>query len=233
MNSLAPYEWLLSIETSTNVCSVALHYQGRLIAFSELHQEKMHSSRLTLLIEELLNHCQLSITELSAVAISAGPGSYTGLRIGVSTAKGICFGLNIPLLAVDSLHAFSYGVAQQSIVPEQVLLCPCVDARRMEIYRAVWQAEGKCLLTSEPHVLQPSSFAEFSQYTLWLFGSGAEKTYATIEHPRKYLLPHLTPSARFVGEVALAHPHLVDLAYFEPYYVKPVYTTVPKKPANG
>lgn len=176
------------------------------------------------MIDELLRHSDLTMQSLTAVAISEGPGSYTGLRIGISTAKGICFALGIPLLAVDTLQAMCYGVATQSIVPWEVLLCPCVDARRMEIYRAVWDAKGNCLLPSEPHVLQADSFAAFGNRPLWLFGSGAEKTFTVIEYADKYLLSNVQPSARFVGELALKMPRPVDVAYFEPQYIKPFYT---------
>lgn len=218
---------LLSIETSGATCSVALHGNGQLIAYAELHQEKSHSGRLTLMIDELLRHCDLTMQSLTAVAVSEGPGSYTGLRIGISTAKGICFALGIPLLAADTLQAMSHGIASQSILSDKVLLCPCIDARRMEIYRSVWDAEGNCLLASEPHVLQADSFAAFGSRPLWLFGSGAEKTFATIEHPDKHLLPNIQPSARFVGELALKMPRPVDIAYFEPHYIKPFY--IPQK----
>lgn len=212
---------LLSIETSGITCSVALHRNRRLIAYTELNQEKSHSGRLTLIIDELLRHSDLTMRQLTAVAVSEGPGSYTGLRIGISTAKGICFALGIPLLSVDTLQAMCYGVMAQSILPENVLLCPCVDARRMEIYRAVWDAHGQCLLSSEPHVLQADSFAMFSNRSLWFFGSGAAKTLAAVHHPDKHLLANIQPSARFVGEIALQYPCPVDIAYFEPRYIKP------------
>lgn len=217
-------EILLSIETSGASCSVAVHMGRHLAACGELNIEKSHSGRLTLLIEELLGHCELTTHDLTAVAVSEGPGSYTGLRIGVSTAKGLCFALNIPLLAVDTLQAMSYGVAAQSIVPAEVLLCPCIDARRAEIYRAVWSPTGECLLPSEPHILQADSFAAFADRPLWLFGSGAAKTFTAVEHPSKHLLPDVKPSARFVGELALQYPRAVDVAYFEPQYIKPFYT---------
>ncbi len=217
------------METSGASCSVALHHNDRMIAYAELNQEKSHSGRLTLLIEELMRHSELPMQALTAVAVSQGPGSYTGLRIGISTAKGLCFALGIPLLAVDTLQAMCYGVAVQSIVPEDVLLCSCVDARRMEVYRAVWDAAGACLLPAEPHVLQADSFAAFANRPLWLFGSGAEKTFAAIEHPQKYMLPNVQPSARFVGELALKYPRKVDVAYFEPLYIKPFYAPPPRQ----
>lgn len=220
---------LLSIETSGASCSAALHDRTEMIAYAELNREKAHSGRLTLLIGQLLDHADLTARDLTAVAVSAGPGSYTGLRIGVSTAKGLCFALNIPLLAADTLQAMAYGVAVQKIVPREVLLCPCIDARRAEIYRSVWDAEGNCLLPAEPHVLQADSFAEFADRPLWLFGSGAEKTFATINHPDKYLLAGIKPSARFIGELALKQPRYVDTAYFEPYYIKPFYAKPPTK----
>ncbi|MCS7017561.1 MAG: tRNA (adenosine(37)-N6)-threonylcarbamoyltransferase complex dimerization subunit type 1 TsaB [Cytophagales bacterium] len=230
MEHTTAHHVLLSLETSGSSCSVALHQNGRLIAYAELHQEKSHSGRLTLLIEELLRHSNLSPQNLTAVAVSAGPGSYTGLRIGVSTAKGLCFALGIPLLAVDTLQAMSYGVAAQGIVPPEVLLCPCIEARRMEIYRAIWDAAHHCLLPAEPHILTPHSFDDFSTRPLWLFGSGAEKTFATIQHPNKYWLPHVQPSARFIGELALRAPQVVDIAYFEPQYIKPFYTPAQQAP---
>lgn len=221
---------LLSIETSGATCSVALHRNGQLIAYTELNQEKSHSGRLTLMIDELLRHSDLTMQSLTAVAVSEGPGSYTGLRIGISTAKGICFALGIPLLSVDTLQVMSSGIASQSVLPENVLLCPCVDARRMEIYRAIWTAAGECLLPAEPHVLQTDSFEAFTDRPLWLFGSGAAKTFEAVAHPDKYLLPDVQPSARFVGELALKIPRPVDVAYFEPQYIKPFYT--PQKQAK-
>src|SRR6476620_9564121 len=130
---------ILSLETSAKVCSVAIHDGGKLIATSEIHIEQSHASKLAVLIEEVKNKAGIEFRQLNAVAISGGPGSYTGLRIGTSTAKGLCYSLDIPLLAVSTLHVLAYEATKVLPDVETMLLCPMLDARRMEVYT--------CLLT--------------------------------------------------------------------------------------
>ena len=123
---------ILSLETSAKVCSVAIHDGGKLVATSEIHIEQSHASKLAVLIEEVKNKAGIEFNQLKALAISSGPGSYTGLRIGTSTAKGFCFALNIPLISIGSLELLAFQMKEQN--PQSAYLCPMIDARRMEVY---------------------------------------------------------------------------------------------------
>ncbi|PTB94068.1 tRNA (adenosine(37)-N6)-threonylcarbamoyltransferase complex dimerization subunit type 1 TsaB [Marivirga lumbricoides] len=195
---------ILSIETATSICSVAVHQEGRLLASAELYLEKSHSSSLSLLIEQLISHCDLHLADLNAIAVSGGPGSYTGLRIGLSTAKGLCYALDIPLIAVSSLDAMSFHV--QHYGPEQNgLLVPMIDARRMEVF---YKALSPSLKEIEPLsnlILEENSFDKFTEKysTLYLFGNGAEKAYKLYQQKGNFkILEDVNPSAKFLGHLA-------------------------------
>lgn len=220
---------LLSIETSGEVCSVALHQGGQLLAYTELHQEKSHAERLTLAIEQLLALVQRPMHHLAAVAVSGGPGSYTGLRIGVSTAKGLCFALNIPLLAVNTLQAMAAAAAPWVRHP-QALLCPMLDARRQEVYMALYDTQLSEKQATTAHILGPESLAEvLAVQPVYVFGNGAAKALKVIHSPQLVALPPVFPSARHIGQLAWQQPQQVDVVYFEPNYLKPFYSTGLKK----
>lgn len=216
---------LLSLETATDVCSVALHEMGgRLLAAHHLYTDRSHADRLSVLVEQLFSNAGISATQLSGVAISEGPGSYTGLRIGTSLAKGICYALDIPLLAVPTLAALAQAARSQ--LPEQqtpAYFIPLLDARRMEVYTAVFDQEGQEQQPVAAQVLAEDCFVPWLTRPAYFFGDGLPKSRPFLEHPNAHLLPSLQPTAEAVGLLALqkyAAGDTADLAYFEPFYLK-------------
>jgi tRNA threonylcarbamoyladenosine biosynthesis protein TsaB len=214
---------IISLETSTNVCSVALHKDAQLISCSEILVQKSHSSLLTVMIQQCVEQAGFGIEDLSAVAVSAGPGSYTGLRIGSSVAKGLCFSLDIPFIAIDTLEAMAVLVSE--FVEPNCLLCPMIDARRMEVYYSLLDKSGKVFISSIPKVLDVDSFsAEMEKHELVFFGNGSEKfsSLIGIKHNAKFL-NGIYPSAKGVGVLAAKKFELSDFEntiYFEPNYLK-------------
>ena len=226
---------LLSLETSSPICSVALHRLAdkSLVGQSELRLEKSHSTHLTVLIEQLIANSGHSLTDLAAVAVSDGPGSYTGLRIGAAAAKGLCFALDIPLLAVGTLPALAHQVAARTPRPDTYIYAPMLDARRQEVYTAVYDAAGRELMAPTPLILTPEALAEqLARHAVLCFGSGAAKFQPLVlADPNAVFLPAIQPSAVSVGELAVAayeRRAFEDVAYYEPFYLKEVYTTTPK-----
>jgi len=226
---------LLSLETSSPICSIALHKveDGRLLGQSELRLEKSHSTHLTVLIEQLLANTGYTLRDLAAVAVSDGPGSYTGLRIGAAAAKGLCFALDIPLLAVGTLPALAHQVAARMPRAESWLYCPMLDARRQEVYTALYHADGRPELLPTNLVLDADSLAEhLAHHSLLFFGSGAAKFQPLVAaSPNAAFLSDVQPSAISTGELALGayqRQEFQDVAYYEPFYLKEVYTTTPK-----
>ena len=213
---------ILSIETSTSVCSVALHQEGRLVATSEVHRDQSHASKLAPLIDEVLKMSGHLPGDLQAVAISSGPGSYTGLRIGTSTAKGLCYSLNIPLIAVDTLSLMAAQV--NSVNLNNAMLCPMIDARRMEVYCTIVDAELQVLHPVEAKVIDGNSFLDFlDQGQLIFYGNGASKCRPVIQHKNALFLENVFPSASMLGILAfekLRNGDIVDLVSFEPFYLK-------------
>ena len=226
---------LLSLETSSSVCSVALHRitDGSLIGQSELRLDKSHSTHLTILIEQLLKNTGYQLADLAAVAVSDGPGSYTGLRIGAAAAKGLCFALDIPLVAVSTLRALAAQVAAGTARPENYLFCPMLDARRQEVYAAIYRHEGQEVLAPTPLILDADTLAEqLAQHSVLFFGNGAARFRAVLaESTQAGFLAGIEPSAVAVGALAIAAYHrqeFQDVAYYEPFYLKEVYTTTPR-----
>ncbi|MEN7551348.1 tRNA (adenosine(37)-N6)-threonylcarbamoyltransferase complex dimerization subunit type 1 TsaB [Rapidithrix thailandica] len=215
---------ILSIETSTTVCSIAVHRDHQLLALQELHLERSHSSYLAELVENTIRYAGGTMKDVQAVAISEGPGSYTGLRIGTSTAKGLCYTLGIPLVAVSTLKAMACEVASyQWEWPSDVLLCPMLDARRMEVYTALYTMGLEEVEKVHPKVVDETSFGEYKDKTLVLFGNGAAKCKEVLNGDSFQLVEGITPSAKFIGELAiqkLEKEEVVDMAYFEPFYLK-------------
>lgn len=213
---------ILSIETSTPVCSVALHNEGKLIALSETHLEQAHAAKLGLLIDQLKALTGMDFSQLKAVAVSSGPGSYTGLRIGVSLVKGLCMALKIPLISVDTLDVMSFQVS--SINSSQTLYCPMIDARRMEVYCKVLSGEGEVIQPVEAKIIDEHSFHDLlGNGKIQFFGNGAEKCKAVIVHPNADFIKDVTPSAKAVGVLAFKKytlNQLEDLVRFEPFYLK-------------
>jgi len=214
---------ILSIETSTDVCSVALHRDGELFACYNIVKEKSHASTITLLIQHLLTETGIDKKQLSAVAVSKGPGSYTGLRIGVSTAKGLCFALGIPLIGVSTLTAMAQQIAVFNY--NHYMLCPMIDARRMEVYCSIYKPDLTVAYPTTAEVLNDDSFRDIvSENKVIFFGNGSEK-FKTIPtfHQQKIFIDAIYPSAQSVGIVAFKkylQSEFEDVAYFEPYYLK-------------
>ncbi|MCU0390124.1 MAG: tRNA (adenosine(37)-N6)-threonylcarbamoyltransferase complex dimerization subunit type 1 TsaB [Thermoflexibacter sp.] len=218
---------ILSIETSTEVCSVALHSDNKLLAYSELFTEKSHSSALTLLIEDIIKNTQKEMKDLQGIVLSQGPGSYTGLRVGTSVAKGLCYALNIPLYAVNTLLAMSY-VASKMIFNQPVYLCPMIDAKRMEVFSMLTNPDLEIIKPVEALVLTTESFTEIlANQVIVIFGDGANKCKKIIPNENLLLLENIYPSAKAIGDLFfLQKAQEVSIAYFEPFYLKEVYTKV-------
>jgi tRNA threonylcarbamoyladenosine biosynthesis protein TsaB len=227
---------LLSLETSSTVCSVALHRDAQLLGASELQIEKSHSSHITVMINQLVENCGATLKQLDAIAVSGGPGSYTGLRIGSATAKGICYALDKPLISVSTLHSLALQVIKTTPNPEQYLFCPMLDARRMEVYTCLLDHQLNEVLPIEPIVLDADTFAEqLQRKPIIFFGSGAGKLKQFHEENKQALfIDDVVLSAKPMGELALQKYNeqaFEDVAYYEPFYLKDVYITSSKPKA--
>ena len=222
---------LLSIDSATKVCSVALHEDGNLLASQHLYIDKSHSGLLTVLIEHVLQYTGNKMANLSAVAVSEGPGSYTGLRIGASAAKGLCFALDIPMVTVGTLEAMAQGMSRYA--EEGSLLCPMIDARRMEVYCLLAKNTAEVVSNPQAKIIDENSFREeLEAQKIYFFGDGAAKCMPLLgEHRNARFIKEIVPSAVYVGEIGwqkfLAND-LADVAYFEPYYLKEFYSPKPK-----
>ena len=214
--------YILSLETSTKVSSVALHNKGVLVGSQQLHIDKSHSGLLTVMIDDLLKCCGVNLEDLDAVAVSNGPGSYTGLRIGLSTAKGICFGIDKPLITLNTLDILEAEV--RKYVTDNSRLCPMLDARRMEVYTQLSEADGETIVDMHPKVIDENSFhAELNEGTIWFFGSGAAKCRPIISHSNARFVEGIEPLASNMGALAykaFQENEFADLAYAEPIYLK-------------
>ncbi len=215
---------ILSIETATKVCSVALYFEAQMVATQTLLVEKSHAESLILTIEHLLAISPYTKKALAAVAISSGPGSYTGLRIGTTTAKGLCYALEIPLIAINTLEAMAHGM--QPYNTSRALLCPMIDARRMEVYCLLADAHGKVLEAPYPQVIDNDSFQSWlADYEVIFFGDGAEKCKPFLSHHSKaFFIDHIYPAAHHIGSLAylkFQQAAFENSAYFEPAYLKP------------
>ena len=215
---------ILHIETSTELCSVALSQGNSLLAVNENFEGRNHATMLTPFIGNLLCENSVSIRQLHAIAVSSGPGSYTGLRIGLSTAKGLCYGGNIPLIAVSTLHAMSLGLMQQRDVPVTALLSPMIDARRMEVYTALYDTNGRQMKHISAEIINEHSLTQWlDAYQIFFFGNGAAKCRTAITHPNALFADDFLHSSRYMIQPALQAYHdnqFEDTAYFEPFYLK-------------
>lgn len=213
---------ILSLETSTNVCSVALHADGVLKCIVEMHEDHVHASKLAVLADHLFHASGIERTQLSCVAVSAGPGSYTGLRIGVSTAKGLCYALGIPLIGVGTLELMAFSMRRFNF--SGGMLCPMIDARRMEVYCMLEDAAGQVLMNPQARVIDGVSFAtELEAGPVIFFGDGASKCREVITHGNATFVDGVHPSAAALGTVAYGEfvaGRFADLAMFGPVYLK-------------
>jgi tRNA threonylcarbamoyladenosine biosynthesis protein TsaB len=225
--------YILQIETATTVCSVALAKDGEVIDFKQLDERNIHAEIITLFIDELITGADLQYKDIDAVAVSSGPGSYTGLRIGVSTAKGLCFAIDKPLIAVETLAAMAQGIIAEGNVDNQTLLCPMIDARRMEVYTALFDAKGKVVKPTSAEIIDQDSFAEQLQHNkILFFGDGAEKCREVLSvSPNAQFISGFANSATYLTKRAFekfSNSEFEDVAYFEPYYLKDFLVTKPK-----
>jgi len=223
---------ILQIESATAVCSVALSVDGITLAVKEEQGQNLHASRLTLFIEELLNSCQMKFNELDAISVSKGPGSYTGLRIGVSTAKGLAYALGIPLIAVETLKMMAAGFVFEN--PDfSGLVCPMIDARRMEVYTALFKSSIENILPTAAEIIDDTSFKNLlSTNSIVFLGDGAAKCEAAIQDQNATFSLDNFNSAKYMSALsfeAFQQKDFVDVAYFEPFYLKDFVVTQPKK----
>lgn len=225
---------ILSIETATAVCSVALHRDGELLGSQALHLQRSHSEYLAVLIKDIVNYAGYELKDLEIIALSKGPGSYTGLRIGTATAKGLCYALDIPLLAINTLEAMAVGVSKY-YYDSDTLLCPMIDARRMEVYCLF--ADSKLNILSGTKAIVVDEFVFKSQLEaqkVIFFGNGANKCEAVLgQYSNAKFIANVYPSAVNIGMAAsemVKRKELTveDLAYFEPYYLKDFQSKKPK-----
>lgn len=214
---------ILSIETSGEKCSVAVHNSNTLLASAAETEPRSHAAKLAVLIKQAVNEAGISKSQLSAVAVSAGPGSYTGLRIGVSTAKGICYALGIPLVSVNTLDVLIEQAKQSRLVKTQ-LLCPMIDARRMEVYCKVVDSENHEVQGMRSVVVDEFTFAQLlDEYSILFFGNGASKCQQVIRHSHAKFIEGISPEAGAVGILALQKFNsgiTEDVSNFEPVYLK-------------
>jgi len=226
---------ILNIETSTETCSVAVAQDGGII-FEKINNEpNSHTKYLAKFVEEALSFAESHAIPLDAVAVSSGPGSYTGLRIGVSTAKGICYGKNVPLIAIPTLKLLCVKpLLSDDIEDENALLCPMIDARRMEAYTAIYDRALREVREVKAEVIDATTYNEWLDKGLvYFFGNGAEKCKEIINHPNARFIDNVIPTAKSMlplAELAIAKGQYEDVAYFEPFYLKDFVAIKSKSP---
>jgi len=228
---------ILLLETATEVCSAAISRDGEVLVAKETIEGYNHSEKLTVFIEELMEENNIPMANLDAVCVSRGPGSYTGLRIGVSVAKGICYALGKPLISVGTLDALAYQIACHPqhyglTLNNSTLLCPMIDARRMEVYTALYDYKGTPITGIEARIIDEDSYAhELENQEVIFFGNGAAKCRLALNHHNARFPGEVHASARFMSALASNRYNLhefEDVAYFEPFYLKDFVATIPK-----
>lgn len=225
---------ILHIETSTDICSVAVSEDGTCIFYEEDGSGMNHAEKLGGFVDEALSFINSHAIPLDAVAVSSGPGSYTGLRIGVSMAKGICYALNVPLISVSSLALLAVPLLlQEKVKEEDAKLCPMIDARRMEVYAAVYDRALKPVRDVQADIVDENTYLEWlDKGPVYFFGNGASKCVDTIKHPNARWIENIRPKAKYMfplAEKAHAQGKFEDVAYFEPAYLKDFVAKTPKK----
>lgn len=224
--------YILYIETATEVCSVAISNNNEVIFAKEETRGPSHAVLLGQFVDEAVKYTVSNAITLDAVAVSCGPGSYTGLRIGMSEAKGLCYGLNIPLIAINTLEIMASGVVKSERVEEDILLCPMIDARRMEVYDALYNRKLEVVKPVAADIINEESFNEYlTENKILFFGNGADKCKAVLHHPNAVFLDNIYPKAINMiepAQKAYENKSFVDIAYFEPFYLKEFVATTPK-----
>lgn len=225
---------ILSIETSTDVCSVAVSQDGTCIFEKEDSSGPNHAVKLGVFVDEALSFIDSHLIPLDAVAVSCGPGSYTGLRIGVSMAKGICYGRSVKLLSVPTLHLLCVPVLlREQIQEENALLCPMLDARRMEVYAQLFDRALNEVRPIQADVIDADTYKSYlDERPVYFFGNGAEKCIEVINHPNAHLIKNVEPLAKYMfplAEKRMLNEQFEDVAYFVPFYLKDFVAKTPKK----
>lgn len=225
---------ILHIETSTSACSVAVSEDGQNVFKKEELKGPSHAVSLGVFVDEALSFADSHAMPLDAVAVSCGPGSYTGLRIGVSMAKGICYGRNLPLIGLPTLKVLCVPVLlYQDDLPDDALLCPMIDARRMEVYAAIYDRALHTVRDTAADIVDEETYREFlDKHPVYFFGDGAAKCKEQIKHPNAHFIDGIHPLAGMMfplAEKAVAEKDFKDVAYFEPFYLKEFVASKPKK----
>lgn len=224
---------ILHIETATDVCSAALSEDGAVLFSKEDFDGPQHAVTLGVFVDEILSIADSHAKPIDAVAVSCGPGSYTGLRIGASMAKGICYGRDIPLIALPTLKIMSVPVLLMDELPEDALLCPMIDARRMEVYAAIYDRALNAIKEVSADIINEESYKDFlDKQPVYFFGNGSTKCKEKIKHPHAHFLDNIQPLARWMFPLAdkeYLNESFQDMAYFEPFYLKEFVATVAKK----
>ena len=224
---------ILHIETSTDVCSVAVSEDTQVIFQQDDHSGPNHAERLGTMVDEALSFTDNHAIPFDAVAVSCGPGSYTGLRIGVSMAKGICYGRNLKLIAVPTLELLCVPVLLREIPEEDALLCPMLDARRMEVYSGIYNRALKPIREVGADIVTAETYKDYlEEHLMYFFGNGAKKCMDVINHPNAHLIEGIEPLAKWMQPLAerrLLSGTTEDVAYFTPFYLKDFVAKMPKK----
>jgi len=234
---------IINLETATPICSVALVLDGKILGLRETDKEKSHASSLTPFIEDLLREQSVKVNDLDAISVSKGPGSYTGLRIGVSTAKGLAYASDKPLISIDTLSSLSEGAVQHSTIENLIakknppLLCPMLDARRMEVYTALYNTNGETIERVNAKIIDSDSYDNFlDQSIICFFGPGSGKCKDIIRHPNAVFVEGIECSAAYMAQLSeksFREKKFENVAYFEPSYLKDFIATIPKKNIIG
>lgn len=222
---------ILNIDTSTDVCSVALTSEGDVLEHREEYEGQNHAKVLSAFIKDMLDYAAPRGIKLDAIAVTTGPGSYTGLRIGLSEAKGLCFGLDVPLIGISTLELLVTTVMFREFWDEDVLFVPMIDARRKEVFTGVYDLELNHVMTPQPLILDEDSFETFNDKKLILCGNGADKAVDIIKHPNFQFIPRIKPEAvnmMALSERAFRNNNFIDIAYSTPEYLKDFQATTPK-----
>jgi len=216
--------WILNIDTAVQTASVCIAHDGQSAGLKINPSQKDHAAWLHVAIRELLHETNITLQDVKAIAVSAGPGSYTGLRVGMSAAKGLCYALNIPLITINTLQMMAVAALDQ---PTD-LLCPMIDARRMEVFTAVFDQQLNEVVNTQNCILSSDTFAQLlNQHTITFFGNGSNKFQMLVHHPHA-VFQHIEATAQqlaFLSHIHFEKKQYADLAYCEPFYGKEFYST--------
>ncbi len=224
---------ILCIETATPTCSVALVNDEKVIGLQESDRKNSHAEVVTVFIQLLLQKYEFEPGDLDAIAVSMGPGSYTGLRIGVSTAKGMCYATGKPLIALNTLQSMAFGMVHRlDSTPYQPYLIPMIDARRMEVYAAVFDSQGNSLRETKAEIVDEGTYQQYlAGNKVIFFGDGAPKCKGPISHTNAIFIDDFTPSAAYMHREVIEKfrkKQFEDVAYFEPFYLKDFIAGIPR-----